>query len=114
MRLGARQGTGGSIILVLVPNSFRFRHGWISGCGYIPGVGARLQRVSGGRRLKNAVSVRRLGPGFRAVGGSGRREEEEDEDEEAAEDREREREVRRMRNRGPEGKAVGGPIGASP
>lgn len=26
----------------------------------------------------------------------------------------REREVRRMRNRGPEGKAVGGPIGASP
>lgn len=53
----------------------------------------------GGRRLKNAVSVRRLGPGFRAVGGSGRREEEEDEDEEAAEDREREREVRRMRNR---------------
>lgn len=32
-----------------------------------------------GRRLKNAVSVRRLGPGFRAVGGSGRREEEEEE-----------------------------------
>lgn len=27
---------------------------------------------------------------------------------------EREREVRRMRNREPEGKAVGGPIGASP
>lgn len=82
MRLGARQGTGGSIILVLVPNSFRFRHGWISGCGYIPGVGARLQRVSGGRRLKNAVSVRRLGPGFRAVRVSGRREGEEEEEEE--------------------------------
>lgn len=82
MRLGARQGTGGSIILVLVPNSFRFRHGWISGCGYIPGVGAPLQRVpvSGWRRLKNAVSVRRLGPGFRAVGVSGRREEEEEEE----------------------------------
>lgn len=33
-----------------------------------------------GRGLKDAVSVRRLGPGFRAVGGSGRREEEEDEE----------------------------------
>lgn len=53
---------------------------WISVCGYIPGVGARLQRVSGGRRLKNAVSVRRLGPGFRAVRVSGRREEEEEEE----------------------------------
>lgn len=36
----------------------------------------------GGRRLKNAVSVRRLGPGFRAVGVSGRREEEEEEEDE--------------------------------
>lgn len=33
-----------------------------------------------GRRLKNAVSVRRLGPGFRAVRVSGRREEEEEDE----------------------------------
>lgn len=47
-------------------------HSW-RGCSAAKGIG-------GGRRLKDAVSVRRLGPGFRAVGGSGRREEEEEEE----------------------------------
>lgn len=63
--------------LIQVPSRLDFwmwLHSW-RGCSTAKGIG-------GGRRLKNAVSVRRLGPGFRAVGVSGRREEEEEEEEE--------------------------------